>query len=309
MKIAVPTQTKNFNFMQQQGIKIDNPIDPSVFFQYLLAKNGPDRSDYAKFDRFIQTVPVEAVAEFKSALSEQYMDESIQGHVLRKPFGYAGDFLIIDKIYTQQCSDNFGKWDQYFHRQAAPKAVRNRKDYFKQNMARVLRERKGQPTSLLNIASGPARDLAELYQRIDPKTLKTTCVDLDKNAIEYATRLNEPWLNQIAFIHRNIFKFQPENKFDVIWSAGLFDYFDDATFVAILNRIRTWGNPGTEIIIGNFSEENPSRHYMETFGEWFLHHRSPARMIALAMQAGFPRSKVQVAKESEGVNLFMHLQV
>jgi hypothetical protein len=131
--------------MKQQGIKIDNLVDPSVFFQYLLAKNGPDKSDYAAFDRFIETVPTAAVAEFKTSLSAQYMEESIHGHVLRQPFGYAGDFLIIDKIYTQQCSDNFGKWDQYFHRHAAPKAVRNRKDYFKQNMARILRERKGEP--------------------------------------------------------------------------------------------------------------------------------------------------------------------
>ena len=45
------------------------------------------------------------------------------------------------------------------------------------------------------------------------------------------------------------------------------------------------------------------------FGEWFLHHRSPDHMIKLAMQAGFPSSKVRVGKESEGVNLFMHLQV
>ena len=295
--------------MKQQGIKIDNPVDSSVFFQYLLAKNGPDRSDYAAFDRYIETFSDEVATGINTALSEQYLDETIHGHVLRKPFGYAGDFLIIDKIYTQHCSEKFSKWDRYFHQHAAPRAVRNRKDYFKRNMARILRERKGQPTNLLNIASGPARDLAELYQTINPKTLKTTCVDLDANAIAYATRLNEPWLNQIEFIHRNIFKFQPENKFDVIWSAGLFDYFDDDTFVAILSRIREWGKPGAEIIIGNFSEENPSRRYMEALGEWFLHHRSPARMIKLALQAGFPRSKVSVGKESEGVNLFMHLKV
>ncbi|MFN0033715.1 MAG: class I SAM-dependent methyltransferase [Saprospiraceae bacterium] len=297
--------------MNQQGIKIDNPVDPSVFFQYLLAKNGPDRSDYAAFDRFIETVSDEAVSGFKTGLGEQYLQETIHGHVLRQPFGYAGDFLVIDKIYTQHCSEKeeFGKWDQYFHRHAAPKAVRNRKDYFKRVMGRILRERKGQPTTLLNLASGPARDLAELYQTIDPKTLKTTCVDLDAHAIEYATRLNERWLKQIEFVHRNIFKFRPEENFDVIWSAGLFDYFDDATFVGILGKIRTWANPGGEIIIGNFSEENPSRRYMEAFGEWFLHHRSPAQLMRIALQAGFTRAQVRVGKESEGVNLFMHLQV
>lgn len=297
--------------MNQQGIKIDSNVDPNVFLQYLLAKNGPDRADYTAFDQFIQTVPDESVAEFKSALSPQYLEETIHGHVLGKPFGYAGDFLIIDKIYTQHSSSNkeFGKWDQYFHRHAATKAVRNRKDYFKRNMARILRERQGRPTTLLNLASGPARDLAELYPTIDPKTLQTTCVDLDANAIAYATQLNEPWLDQIEFIHRNIFKFRPENNFDIIWSAGLFDYFDDETFVAILSRIRTWANPGAEIIIGNFSEENPSRRYMEAFGEWFLNHRNPAQMIGIAIQAGFSRAQVRIGKESEGVNLFMHIKV
>lgn len=294
--------------MKQQGIKIDNPVDPNVFLQYLLAKNGPDRSDYAQFDRYIETISDEAASGFKTALSKQYLEETIHGHALRQPFGYAGDFLIIDKIYTRQCSAKFAKWDQYFHRHAAPKAVRNRKDYFKRNMTRILRQRKDETITLLNIASGPARDLAELYQCINPQSLKTTCVDLDANAIEYATRLNKPWLSQIEFIHRNIFKFRPEQQYDVIWSAGLFDYFDDATFVAILKRIRDWVKPGGEIIIGNFSEENPSRRYMEAFGEWFLHHRSPTRLITLATQAGFRRAQIQVGKESEGVNLFMHLK-
>lgn len=297
--------------MQQKGIKIDHPIDPSVYFQYLIGKNGPDTSDYTALDCFIEQVPETVVKDFNASLTERYLQETIHGHALRKPFGYAGDFLIIDKIYTGHQSDHaeYGKWDAYFHRHAATKAVRNRKDYFKQNLKRILRGNQGQPTSLLNLASGPARDLAELYQSIDPQLLKTTCIDLDAHAIEYAKQLNKPWLGQIEFIHRNIFKFRPENNFDVVWSAGLFDYFDDATFVAILRRIRTWANPGGEIIIGNFSEENPSRRYMETFGEWYLHHRSPEKLIGIAMQAGFKRTEIQVGKESEGVNLFMHLQV
>jgi len=297
--------------MQQQGIIIDHKIDPGAFFQYLIGKNGPDTSDYTALDRFIEVVPEAAIKEFNASLSEQYLADTIHGHVLRKPFGYAGDFLIIDKIYTGHQSETaaFGKWDAYFHRHAATKAVRNRKDYFKQNMKRILGRRQGQATTLLNLASGPARDLAELYQTIDPQSLQTTCIDLDANAIEYATRLNRDWLDQIEFVHRNIFRFQPETQYDVVWSAGLFDYFDDATFASILRRIRTWANPGGEIIIGNFSEENPSRRYMETFGEWYLHHRSPEVLIGIAMQAGFKRSEIRVGKESEGVNLFMHLQV
>jgi hypothetical protein len=63
---------------------------------------------------------------------------------------------------------------------------------------------------------------------------------------------------------------------------------------------------GGELVIGNFSLNNPTRDYMEC-GNWFLHHRSPDELFKLAEECGVSRDKILVKSESLGVNLFLHI--
>ena len=111
------------------------------------------------------------------------------------------------------------------------------------------------------------------------------------------------------FIHKNIFRFSTDEKFDIVWSAGLFDYFDDKTFVRLIKKFMGWTKPGGEIIIGNFGLQNPSRNYMELIGDWFLQHRSEVTLTAMAVEAGIKQENIFIGKEQEGVNLFLHLKV
>ncbi|MEM1135760.1 MAG: methyltransferase domain-containing protein [Bacteroidota bacterium] len=253
----------------------------------------------------------EDIAEINRCFGKDFMEHTIQGHGLKKPYGYAGDFLMIDKIYTFHKSkiQEYAIWDTYFHQHAAPKAVRNRKEYFKELMHHKIEKNK--KIELLNVASGPARDLKELYEKLAIKSnLRTTCVEMDKNAIVYAKKINKLNLDYIEFIHKNIFSFQTNKQFDVIWSAGLFDYFDDKAFVTILRKFREWLKSSGEIVIGNFNEShNPSRDYMEIFGEWELNHRTEANLKELAKEAGFYEWQISVGKEHEQVNLFLHISM
>jgi len=185
-------------------------------------------------------------------------------------------------------------------------AVRNRKQYFKEKMVEKLAEKYSE---ILNVASGPARDLLELYTENPGIEIDTTCIEVDESAIEYAKILNSKFLDKIVFVKSDIFKFQTERKFDLIWSAGLFDYFNDRAFVLLVQKFRKWLKDDGEIIIGNFNEKhNPSRSYMEMFGEWSLNHRSEEDLYRLAAIAGFREEKVHVGRESENVNLFLHLR-
>lgn len=280
-----------------------------------IRKGGPGRDEFETF-----TVHINKLGELISqnrlepaALEALTKDchflrdtESIMGHIRQKPFGYAGDFYIIDRIYTRQGSQQYSKWDTFSLENTAAEAVRNRKAYFKKCMSQRL---KGE-ASLLNIASGPARDLYELLQEQPNPQLSVTCVEMDANAIEFAKKLNNRFLHQIEFVKKNIFRFQTSKQYDVIWSAGLFDYFDDRAFVLLLQRFGQWLKPGGEIIIGNFNDDhNPSRTFMEVFGDWNLNHRTEAQLIDLARQAGFSEGNIYVGREPENVNLFLHIKV
>ncbi|KPH14643.1 class I SAM-dependent methyltransferase [Chryseobacterium sp. ERMR1:04] len=232
--------------------------------------------------------------------------KSIVGHTFAKPHGYAGDFHIIDKLYTKEVSSKFSKWDRYTVSISSAKAVRNRKEYFKEKVSQRLKE----GGSLLNLASGPARDLYELYNENPQLDIATTCVEMDEKAILYAKILNHPHLDKITFIKKNIFRFHTDHKFDIIWSAGLFDYFDDKAFIMLLKRMKEWLKVEGEIIIGNFNEDhNPTRAYMEFFGDWYLNHRTEEQLYHLAKQAGYEESKMNVGREPENVNLFLHLKI
>lgn len=287
--------------------------------EYFVMNNGPEPEAYSKFNALVKQIGVlldhntihpSNIEEFKARCNFLNDPKSLIGHIKIKPYGYAGDFYTIDRLYTQQIvMDTYKKWDEYTLQHPAAIAVRNRKAYFKALVARKIHT--PGTLSLLNVASGPARDIKEAYTALDqPEKLKTTCVEMDKNAISYAMNVNGKYGRYIQFIHKNIFRFQCDRKFDLIWSAGLFDYFDDKVFARVLNRFKHWIKPGGELVIGNFNEDhNPSRAYMEIFGAWYLHHRTAEQLIALAKQAGFKEGQLTLKREPENINLFLHIQI
>lgn len=233
-------------------------------------------------------------------------DQTMQGLAYVKKHGYAGDYEIIDKIYTSWTSEHpeFRTWDKYFHLQIAPQAVRNRKTFFKELLKEIARENQSEKITVLNLASGPCRDILEFFDETKDMRFHFTCVELDPNAIQYAMELLGEYAQQVTFIRQNIFRYMPDGEYDLVWSAGLFDYFDDNTFTKILARFKNQKH----IIIGNFSDANPTGGYMELIGEWFLNYRSAGKLRLLAKDAGYKKEQIRILHEPTEVNLFLSIQ-
>jgi len=287
--------------------------------EYLRQLKEFDQEIYPEIDKIIQGIgngkregyfSDEDIKEISHYYGREFLANTLQGMALLKKFGYAGDFLMIDRIYTGDPPENsfYKSWDNYFQNQAAPSAVRNRKEYFKTIVTDRFSDCK--ELNILNVASGPARDLAELFaQKPKDFKLKVTCVEMDKFAIEYAKKVTHNFNEDIEYVNKNIFKFETEQKYDIVWSAGLFDYFDDKGFLFVLNKFKNWVKPKGEIVIGNFnSDHNPTRDYMEIFGEWFLNHRTESELINLGNQVGFNKDQISVNREEQNVNLFLHIK-
>ena len=54
------------------------------------------------------------------------------------------------------------------------------------------------------------------------------------------------------------------------------------------------------MLVGNFSEFNASRDYMELMGDWYLEHLSEQKLRELVEKAGAAPEKVQVRWAPEG---------
>jgi hypothetical protein len=109
-------------------------------------------------------------------------------------------------------------------------------------------------------------------------------------------------------VEANIFRFSRKHTYGLVWSAGVMDYLDQNVAVLFLTAALQAAAPGAEVVIGNFSPDNPSRNHIEVLARWYLHHRSPRQLLGLAENAGLPITGLRLGMESEGINLFLHAQ-
>ena len=285
-------------------------VDYLNYFKKVVEKGGPSSSDYKKIKEItleLRNLSLDNQLKLYDVLKPMLDINSMIGHTFLKPYGYAGDFELINRIYNKwETKDpKYKKWDKLYHWAESATAVRNRKQYFINQVTKTAQ--KNENSLILNLGSGPCTDVLEFFQRNPDSKVHIECIDMDIKAIEFGTSVCDNYFESITFTNKNVFRFNSTQEFDLIWSAGLFDYFNDKLFVRLIKRYFNLLNENGELIIGNFSEANSSRGLMEVLCQWYLYHRSEETLINLALKAGIPRENIEVKSEDTGINLFMHI--
>ena len=254
-------------------------------------------------------------SENAEALKEEFFQrcQKIDGSIMHqrtrvKPLGYAGDFQLIDWIYTGACApEGPGQlFDRMFHSYEAAEAVRNRKSYFVEKCI-DLAHSTDQRVDVLDLACGSCRDVLEAFEvSQNGHNMFFHCVDQEPRAIHYAQRLiaDLDHHDHVQLDVANVFKISTDRQYDMIWSAGLFDYLDHRTIVLLLKRVWRHLKDGGRIVFGNFGPNNPTRKGMELVGKWFLIHRSAQELVEIVRETGLPVREIEVESEPNGINLF-----
>jgi extracellular factor (EF) 3-hydroxypalmitic acid methyl ester biosynthesis protein len=192
-------------------------------------------------------------------------------------------------------------------RQDAAIAVRNRKTFFGEILQEVVAECENAP-KVLNLACGPCRDVADALQQLGEKVRggRFDCVDLEPRALEYAQKLTAAYTTVVDFhwYHANVIRFEPSLRFDLAWSAGLFDYLNDRRATALLRKMWEALDDGGRIVIGNFHPTNRTRSYMEWCMRWILIHRTEDDFVRICSDAGIPPTALSFRMENTGTVLF-----
>jgi len=282
-----------------------------LFLQNMIDKGGPEPHDYEPFDLLVRSLDEEGVEEMRDILSPILNNlDTMQGFAYTKPYGYAGDFKIIDMIYENKVNQDprYRNWDLWWNRSDATKAVRNRKDYFMKLCADLDRHAKG-PKEVLILGSGPASDVYEYLSKNPDSKIHFDLIDLDERAIEYSKDKNKKFKDRINFFRINVLRYKTHKHYDMIWSAGLFDYFKEKHFIYLVKKFLVFLDEQGEMIIGNFSKNNPTQSLMESVCGWYLNYRSEFELYKLAIESGLREDQVMVDKEPLGVNLFLRIKM
>lgn len=260
---------------------------------------------------------------FREQLKELIYQSPFAHRSVAKPLGYAGDYEVMNIIYrNERVGDSlFGKClHAYWLNHSEAKAVRNRSRYLYDVLFNLIREGAGAPMKIGSIACGPAREVQMLIkssseQGLDLSNCHFHLLDQDLNALKHAHEklieilkmTNSPI--QLNFIHKAIknviTRGLQESNFDLIYSAGLFDYFSDPVAQMGARALYQRLKPGGRLIIGNFNLGTPNQFGMWLALDWSLINRSPDDLKRLFGDLG---GTLSVEQEPEGVNLFCVIQ-
>ena len=308
---------ETFAYSNQHSIREFESTVTTMVAEHL-ANVLPD--NLKSFSTIIQDLPEpirrKSISFLREKLSHLIHQAPFAERVYNKPLGYAGDFEMMNLIYRQETVGKslFARCLQrYYIDEPAAQAVRNRADYLVSVISPLLAERDKDPIKILSVACGPAMEWQKIL--IDPsewkRSAKVDLLDQDEQALHYAQvqlkHLSRSYKNQVAFnyIHnaiKNIIaRGLAKERYDLIYSAGLFDYFTDAVAQKAATSLYDSLKPGGTLIIGNFNVNNPTTLVMEYALDWELIYRSKNDLQRLYNTIG---DDISIEEEPLGINLF-----
>ena len=281
----------------------------SAFLKYLINIGGPEPKDYEKFTSLVNGLDPADVDEFRKEIETILNENTLIGHGYVKPYGYPGDFTLIDKIYQFDVNEDsrYKNWDLFFQNQPGASAVRNRKDFFMEYCRKMVL--RNENAKILILGSGPASDVYEFLSGISGgSSLTIDLIDFDQSAIDFSMKKNEKFNGQISYNKINALRFTSYKFYDLIWSAGLFDYFKDKHFTFLIRKYINCLAEDGEMVISNFSTRNPTKRLMEVLSDWYLNLRTESDLYRIASAAGVNSELVTVEQEPLGINLFLKIR-
>ncbi|MDD3294460.1 MAG: class I SAM-dependent methyltransferase [Geobacteraceae bacterium] len=261
----------------------------------------------------------ENIYKLKKLFINHVREEFLYGDLIRwsleKPYGYAGDFQIIEDIYCNSPKTvGFDRlFDNYFQMSSISVAVRNRKDDFKKCVLDVMRKKCGQDLAVMDLASGPAAEVREIFltpQDVPLERVRFDCYDNDEHSMEFAKKYLKD-VPQVNFFKENAVRLALKKdvssyihqKYDVIYSTGLFDYFDYRIAMRLISNLKKMLKPDGLLAISDVRDKfsNPSVHFMEWVGDWNLIYRDDDTFRQIFLDAGFRASDLRIGYEQQGI--------
>lgn len=276
---------------------------------------------YNKYEETLRSYPEEihdnAVDFLRQKLNHIIYQSPFAERVFNKPLGYAGDYEMMNLIYKQE---NVGKslfarcLHRYYINEPAAQAVRNRADYLVDVITRALKAApKDRPYRILSVACGPAMEWQKLIPTLSnmDQEIIVDLLDQDKTALldtqnqlkqlcrQHSSPITFQFINKA--IKNIIARGTDHKKYDLVYSAGLFDYLSAPIASKAATKMFESVESGGKMIIGNFNVDNPNKSGMDYALDWKLIYRSEDDLLNLFSDID---GKLSIENEMLDINLF-----
>jgi extracellular factor (EF) 3-hydroxypalmitic acid methyl ester biosynthesis protein len=214
----------------------------------------------------------------------------------RKPRGYAGDAVMMDYVYSGTAPEGTSALGRQIM-MATTRCPMGLSVRYRRVLLRSLIDDAvasvAQPR-MLSVASGHCRELdGSLVQNtafdgefvaLDQDPL--SCAEVARCQSGFAVRVVEQGVRELLARGAEGAAGATLGSFDLIYSAGLYDYLPEPVARRLTAHLLQMLRPGGQLLVANFVPTGSGRGYMELFMDWPLIVRSEHDMRALCERAG-----------------------
>jgi SAM-dependent methyltransferase len=209
-----------------------------------------------------------------------------------KPRGYAGDAVMMDYIYTGVAPEGTSAVGRGLFSATTRVSMGLSVLYRRQLLKSLIDDTvvTFEAGRILSVASGHAREIEGSL--VGSPVFAGEVVALDQDPLSCAEVARAQASAPVRVVNEGVRELmggplaEQLGRFDLIYSAGLYDYLPDALVRRLTARLLQMLRPGGRLLIANFVPGGSGRGYMELFMDWTLVLRNEAAMRTLAQAAG-----------------------
>lgn len=209
-----------------------------------------------------------------------------------KPRGYAGDAVLLDFIYGEPVDQAEGlspraeAVQRYAAGRPAAASVRHRRQWLGFQIDRcadraIAAGKDG--ARVLSVACGHLREGHNSVALRTGAIAEFVAVDADAESLAEVAASGWAAATPVQMsVARLLARGERLGSFDLVYSAGLYDYLDDALARKLTARLFERLEPGGRLLLTNFLPSVADVGYMETFMGWELIYRDLPAIRAFA---------------------------
>jgi extracellular factor (EF) 3-hydroxypalmitic acid methyl ester biosynthesis protein len=290
-----------------------------------------------RFESIVSRLDAEAHPQHYAHLRRQLhpflLSSPFAHRAFSKPLGYAGDYQVVDMMIRPpfEGATLFAKIiNVWLLGQSPAQAHRNRVDYLERKLIEETMRAKagGRTIRILNLGCGLAEEVQRFFGKQDISRHATlTLVDFNEETLRHLQDKLDNIKKDVArpmsfrLIKKSVFQIlkdgghclhpAPEEPYDYIYCAGLFDYLSDGVCKQLLNIFYDMLASDGLLLATNATDalnsSRPFRYSMEYLLDWHLIYRDKTHFAAVAPDLA-DADKIAVIAENTGANLFLEVR-
>ncbi len=220
---------------------------------------------------------------YRGSINYLFSHSLIGSRALSKPFGYPGDYVMLQTLYDNKTISNnkLGNYiDMFFLNDTLAKAVINRVEIMGDRIIKFINESNLKEINILNIASGSGFELKKIISNQFDKKVIYHCFDQEVASLSYIShnccdknknvevRL---YKEDIKVFFRN---WKSDKKFDFIYNIGLADYLPNNILGSLASESFASLNKDGVFVLAHKDYKLFSYHSIAWLYDWNFIHRS-----------------------------------